>query len=69
LTELDAGFEERVRQFPMPHHSTAENVAMNQGISDVARAAVNGWIESPGYASFMSRKDIHVFYFFFLFHS
>jgi uncharacterized protein YkwD len=41
------GFNERVAQFPVPHRSAAENVAMNNGTSEVARVAVNGWIDSP----------------------
>jgi uncharacterized protein YkwD len=28
--------------------SAAENVAMNYGLSDVARVAVDGWIQSEG---------------------
>jgi len=43
------GFNERMKQFPMNYHSAAENVAMSRGIDDVARTAVEGWIESPGH--------------------
>ena len=42
-----SGFHDRVRQFPHPPHSAAENVAYNQGFGDPAQIAVNGWIESP----------------------
>ncbi|GAB5362477.1 hypothetical protein AAMO2058_000800100 [Amorphochlora amoebiformis] len=45
------GFKERVKQYPMAHRAAAENLAMNAGIPEpeVARAAVNGWIDSPGH--------------------
>eukprot|EP00026_Physarum_polycephalum_P006695 Phypoly_transcript_06746.p1 GENE.Phypoly_transcript_06746~~Phypoly_transcript_06746.p1 ORF type:complete len:441 (+),score=83.84 Phypoly_transcript_06746:99-1421(+) len=43
------GFQERIRQYPMPHRSAAENVAMSKGISDVANTAVHGWINSTGH--------------------
>lgn len=36
------GFDQRVSQFPFAVHSAAENVAMSNGFSDVARVAVNG---------------------------
>eukprot|EP00484_Ammonia_sp_Unknown_P027153 CAMPEP_0197047308 /NCGR_PEP_ID=MMETSP1384-20130603/22829_1 /TAXON_ID=29189 /ORGANISM="Ammonia sp." /LENGTH=567 /DNA_ID=CAMNT_0042479213 /DNA_START=72 /DNA_END=1775 /DNA_ORIENTATION=- len=43
------GFHERVRQYPFRALSAAENVAMSKGLSNPARVAVNGWIESPGH--------------------
>ncbi|KAL0482544.1 hypothetical protein AKO1_014453 [Acrasis kona] len=44
-----AGFEKRVKSYPMPFRSAAENVAMNSGCTDVAKVAVDGWINSPGH--------------------
>jgi len=44
-----AGFNERVRQYPFHAISAAENVAMNYGMSTVAKVAVDGWIDSPGH--------------------
>lgn len=43
------GFDERVRAFPVVHRSAAENLAFNKGLSNVAEAAVEGWIKSPGH--------------------
>mmetsp|Transcript_2073 Transcript_2073/g.4752 ORF Transcript_2073/g.4752 Transcript_2073/m.4752 type:complete len:557 (-) Transcript_2073:252-1922(-) len=45
------GFKERVAQYPFHHYAAAENLAMNAGIPEaqVARVAVNGWIDSPGH--------------------
>lgn len=45
------GFNNRVKKYPFRPLSAAENVAMNQGISqsNVASVAVNGWINSPGH--------------------
>eukprot|EP01083_Nonionella_stella_P188024 692204_1 len=43
------GFNDRVQQYPFRVLSAAENVAMSQGMSDVARVAVDGWIQSPGH--------------------
>ncbi len=43
------GFDNRVKQYPFSYRAAAENLAMNYGVSDVARVAVNGWIESPGH--------------------
>jgi len=43
------GFEDRVRRYPLPHLSAAENLAYNGGVSDTARVAVEGWIKSPGH--------------------
>eukprot|EP00029_Vermamoeba_vermiformis_P001490 TRINITY_DN11666_c0_g1_i1.p1 TRINITY_DN11666_c0_g1~~TRINITY_DN11666_c0_g1_i1.p1 ORF type:complete len:363 (+),score=80.33 TRINITY_DN11666_c0_g1_i1:26-1114(+) len=42
------GFDARVKQMPGPM-SAAENLAMNIGHSNVARTAVDGWINSPGH--------------------
>merc|ERR1719483_438933 len=43
------GFHERVKQFPHRSVSSAENVAMSHGLSDVAKVAVDGRIDSPGH--------------------
>lgn len=43
------GFDERVRRYPFPHMSAAENLAMNSGTADAAGVAVQGWIKSPGH--------------------
>ena len=43
------GFNERVGKYPFFSSSSAENLAWNQGISDPAGAAVQGWIKSPGH--------------------
>merc|ERR1712228_39319 len=43
------GFNERVKQYPFRAMSAAENVAMSQGLSNVAKVAVDGWIDSPGH--------------------
>ena len=45
------GFKKRVQQYPMSHRAAAENLAMNSGVpeSQVARVAVDGWIDSPGH--------------------
>jgi len=42
-------FDKRVAQYPFPHMSAAENLAMNGGVSDAAGTAVQGWIKSPGH--------------------
>ncbi|CAJ1385815.1 unnamed protein product, partial [Effrenium voratum] len=43
------GADQRFRAYPVAHRSAAENLALNNGISDVAGAAVKGWINSPGH--------------------
>jgi uncharacterized protein YkwD len=45
------GFKARVDQMlrSIPLRSAAENVAMSHGLSDVARIAVDGWIQSEGH--------------------
>ncbi|CAK9027987.1 Uncharacterized membrane protein YlbC [Durusdinium trenchii] len=43
------GFEDRVRRYPIPHMSAAENLAYNGGVADTAGVAVQGWIKSPGH--------------------
>lgn len=45
------GFEERVRAIAqsIPYRQAAENVAYNQGYSDPATQAVQGWLKSPGH--------------------
>merc|ERR1711933_349455 len=44
-----SGFDERVKQYPFRVMAAAENVAMSQGLADVAKVAVDGWIDSPGH--------------------
>ena len=43
------GFDQRLEDIrsKIPHRAAAENVAMNVGHDDPARAAVQGWIGSP----------------------
>jgi len=43
------GFDARVRAFPVAHRSAGENLALNSGVANVAEAAVDGWIKSPGH--------------------
>ena len=43
------GFEQRVEAVPVRYSSASENVAFNQGYSDPATEAVNGWLKSPGH--------------------
>jgi len=44
------GFNDRFPSFPFRFtDGAAENVAMNAGLEDVAKAAVDGWINSPGH--------------------
>jgi len=43
------GFEERVAAINIPRSYAAENVAYNQGYSDPAARAVEGWIQSQGH--------------------
>lgn len=43
------GFEERVAATNIPRKYAAENVAYNQGYSDPAARAVEGWINSEGH--------------------
>lgn len=45
------GFEGRVKEIgkSINYRSAAENVAYNQGYSDPATQAVQGWIKSPGH--------------------
>jgi uncharacterized protein YkwD len=44
-----AGFDKRVAAYPFASTSAAENVAWNAGTSDIAKVAVDGWINSPGH--------------------
>lgn len=48
------GFDARVKAFPVAHQRAAENLALNQGVADVARVAVDGWIKSPGHEKNLS---------------
>lgn len=51
------GFNIRVQAFPVSHClSAAENLALNAGLADVAEAAVQGWIRSPGHERNLSGK-------------
>ncbi|MCC5659596.1 CAP domain-containing protein [Nostoc sp. XA010] len=43
------GFSERVKAIGIPYSSAGENVAYNQGYSDPATIAVQGWLKSPGH--------------------
>lgn len=43
------GFQQRVTAVAIPYSSAAENVAYNQGYSDPATLAVQGWIKSTGH--------------------
>ncbi|HEY9852115.1 MAG TPA: CAP domain-containing protein [Leptolyngbyaceae cyanobacterium] len=45
------GFEDRVKAIAksIPYRSASENVAFNQGYSDPATKAVDGWLKSPGH--------------------
>merc|ERR1712176_573105 len=43
------GFNDRVKQYPFRAMSAAENVAMSNGLRNVAKVAVDGWIDSPGH--------------------
>ncbi len=43
------GFAGRVTAVAIPYSSAAENVAYNQGYSDPATQAVQGWIKSTGH--------------------
>jgi len=43
------GFQQRVMAVAIPYSSAAENVAYNQGYSDPANQAVQGWIRSSGH--------------------
>ena len=43
------GFEQRVKAIDIPYSRVAENVAFNQGYSDPATQAVQGWIDSSGH--------------------
>lgn len=43
------GFPERVKAIGIPYRAAGENVAYNQGYSDPATIAVQGWLKSPGH--------------------
>lgn len=43
------GFNQRVFAFPVLHRSAGENLALNKGVAEVAKTAVDGWIKSPGH--------------------
>ncbi|MEH2260933.1 CAP domain-containing protein [Nostoc sp.] len=43
------GFSERLRATRISYRAAAENVAFNQGYSDPATIAVQGWLRSPGH--------------------
>jgi len=43
------GFRGRMNRMPGPVRGAAENVAWSAGYGDVAKTAVDGWINSPGH--------------------
>ncbi|AVH66682.1 conserved protein of unknown function YkwD [Nostoc sp. 'Peltigera membranacea cyanobiont' N6] len=43
------GFSERVQAIGISYTAAGENVAYNQGYSDPATIAVQGWLKSPGH--------------------
>ncbi|CAE7613872.1 ylbC [Symbiodinium natans] len=43
------GVDQRFRAYPVAHRAAAENLALNNGVADVAKVAVDGWIKSPGH--------------------
>lgn len=43
------GFNQRISATGISYLSAAENIATNQGYSDPATIAVNGWLQSPGH--------------------
>jgi uncharacterized protein YkwD len=43
------GFDQRRDRVSFPCSSFAENLAYNHGVYEVAKVAVNGWIESSGH--------------------
>ncbi|WP_375473375.1 CAP domain-containing protein [uncultured Nostoc sp.] len=43
------GFSERVKATRISYTAAGENVAYNQGYSDPATKAVQGWLKSPGH--------------------
>ena len=53
------GFQQRMRAIPFRINSAAENVAMNQGMADVAKVAVDGWISSPGHCKNLLAKHTY----------
>lgn len=50
------GVDQRFRAYPVAYQSAAENLALNNGIADVAGAAVKGWINSPGHERNLSGR-------------
>jgi len=51
------GFNGRILQYQDQHKSAAENVAMNSGAQDIAKVAVEGWIDSPGHRKNLLGKE------------
>ncbi|MEH2281064.1 MAG: CAP domain-containing protein [Nostoc sp.] len=43
------GFSERLKATRVSYRAAGENVAFNQGYSDPATIAVQGWLKSPGH--------------------
>ncbi len=43
------GFSQRVKAVGIPYSLAGENVAYNQGYSDPAKVAFEGWLKSPGH--------------------
>lgn len=53
------GFRERIAKLRFYHTLAAENVFMCKGLAEVAEAAVNGWINSPGHRKNMLTFTTH----------
>ncbi|MEH1936022.1 MAG: CAP domain-containing protein [Nostoc sp.] len=43
------GFSERIQAIGISYSAAGENVAFNQGYSNPAKTAVQGWLNSPGH--------------------
>ncbi|AFZ55934.1 CAP domain-containing protein [Anabaena cylindrica FACHB-243] len=44
-----SGFQSRIQAIAIPYSAAAENVAYNQGSTDPATTAVQGWLKSTGH--------------------
>ncbi|MCF2148562.1 CAP domain-containing protein [Desmonostoc muscorum LEGE 12446] len=44
-----SGIQERLKAIGITYKAAGENVAYNQGSSDPAKQAVQGWLQSPGH--------------------
>uniref|UniRef100_A0A7S4ID92 SCP domain-containing protein n=1 Tax=Vannella robusta TaxID=1487602 RepID=A0A7S4ID92_9EUKA len=56
------GFKERVKNFPFTSYKSAENVFMCKGMKTdtIAKAAVDGWISSPGHRANLLGKGFNI---------